>query len=180
MMTSLTSMNIANTLIGAASANLAKLTDQQNDASIQDPVLAAASDAPKTGEDPFDTKTGKSLSDKQIEVALTKLQLEATAEEAWEQGNASDFAAATVAKIEYSKVAEELADKVEARNQADAASALDALDLGIKEDISEMIAETENTEAGTADAGRADSNDAIDKAAEKAEEAIENMTDLRV
>lgn len=179
-MTSLTSMNIASSLIGQANANLAKLNNQQDETSLQDSVLAAASGAPKNDEDPFATKTTKSLSDKQTEVALTKLQLEAEAKEAAENGDAWGFAAAIVAKIEYSKVAKDLADKVETRNQADAARALDALDLGIKEDISEMIAETADTDAETADAGRANSNDAIDKAAEKAEEAIENMTDLRV
>lgn len=179
-MTSLTSMNIANSLIGQANANLAKLNNQQNETPLQDPVLAAASKAPKTNEDPFETKAIKSLSDQQVEVALTKLQLEEQGKEAKENGDAMGFAAATVAQIEYSKVAKELSDKVDERNQADAARALDAVELGLNEDISDMIAETADADDEKADASKADSNDAIDKAAEKAEEAIEAMTDVRV
>lgn len=179
-MVSLVSMNIATSLIGQANANAAQLNNQQNGTSLPDPVLAATSEPSKKGDEPFAKNLSRSLADQQTEAALTQIKLEAQAKESSEKGDAWGFAAATVARIEYSKVAKEIASEVASKNQAEAARGVAAIELGIKQDISEMIAETADTNADKTDRGKADASDAMDKAAEKAEEAVEAMTDVRV
>ncbi|PHR92894.1 MAG: hypothetical protein COA69_06100 [Robiginitomaculum sp.] len=144
-----------------------------------DPLLAInKNDQIQDADDSFSVDLTQSLADKQIEVYLTINALASDVSAAKDRGAYLEAAFLGLAKMEYSKVARVLSDKIESRNEKTAALAVERLDVASLENVKDIITGATGAEDVDADIEAENGGQALDKKATEAQEAAEALKDL--
>lgn len=176
-MTSLSSLQLASTLIGQSLSNLASLNQGQNH--VSELAIHETDRQARDADDPFLVDLTQSLMDKQIQVSLTMIELEADQSAARDRGSDLEAGFITLAKIAYSEVAAALTDKVEARNERDAALAVEGLEVKSLENVKELIDASDSTNGTEGEPETTDDGERLDKQAREAQETADALKDIK-
>ena len=107
------------------------------------------------------------------------IELEADQSAARDRGSDLEAGFITLAKIAYSEVAAALTDKVEARNERDAALAVEGLEVKSLENVKELIDASDSTNGTEGEPETTDDGERLDKQAREAQETADALKDIK-
>lgn len=175
-MVSLSSFNVASTLVSQSLSNLTSLNAGQTQASVL--AISQTHNQVQGADNPFAVDLTQSLMDKQLQVAFTMMDLDSDQAAAQEDGSYLEAAFIGLAKSAYAKVSSALADQVEAENEKAAALAVEGLEVSSLENAKEIIDASDQSEGADAESQTSDSGEALDKQAKEAQEAVDALKEL--